>query len=201
MATQLVFLLWMLWILRRRRAERAHRIAARRCAARRRRSFSGYYCPSSRWWTCKWLAVCTGDPELFGPSLVAQTGGIILSWKLLHPNKILECACKDTFMYICNQQRSTLNKLDTPMRKAIPVEKCVAVALWRLSTNVEYRTVGHLFRISQSTVCVIVHEVSKAINNVLTPVYIKNPTGQQLREIIDCLRQMGVSTMCWSNRW
>ena len=92
---------------------------------------------------------------------------------------------KDTFMYICNQLKSTLNKADTPMKKAIPVEKRVAVALWRLSTNVEYRTIGHLFGISRSTVCVIVHEVCKAINKVLTPIYIKIPTGQQLKETVD----------------
>ena len=53
------------------------------------------------------------------------------------------------------------------MRKAIPVVKRVAVTLWRLSTNLEYRTIDHLFGISRSTVCVIVHEVCRAINKVL----------------------------------
>ena len=92
---------------------------------------------------------------------------------------------KDTFMYLCNQLRCALNKSDTRMRRAISVEKRVAVALWRLATNVEYRSIGHLFGISRSTACVIVHEVCSAINTVLTPIYIKIPTEQQLKETID----------------
>ena len=98
---------------------------------------------------------------------------------------------KDTFMYLCNQLRCALNKSDTRMRRAISVEKRVAVALWRLATNVEYRSIGHLFGISRSTACVIVHEVCSAINTVLTPIYIKIPTEQQLKETIDLFEKSG----------
>ena len=49
----------------------------------------------------------------------------------------------------------------------------------------EYSSIGHLFGISRSTACIIVHEVCSAINTVLTPIYIKIPTEQQLKEIID----------------
>ena len=97
----------------------------------------------------------------------------------------------DTFMYLCNQLRCELNKSDTRMRRAISVEKRVAVALWRLATNVEYRSIGHLFGISRSTACVIVHEVCSAINTVLTPIYIKIPTEQLLKETIVCLKKSG----------
>ena len=109
---------------------------------------------------------------------------------------------KITFMYIFNQLKYTFNVADT-MRKAIPVEKRIAVALWRLSTNVEYRTIGHVFGISRSTMCVIVHEI---FNKVLTPMYmyIKIPTGQQQRETVDLFENKWVLPfyiMCGRNRW
>ena len=98
---------------------------------------------------------------------------------------------KDTFMYLCNQLKCALNKTDTRMRRATPVEKRVAVALWRLATNVEYRSIGHLFGILRSTACAIVHEVCSATNTVLTTIYIKIPTEQQLKEIIDMFGKSG----------
>ena len=38
-----------------------------------------------------------------------------------------------------------LSKEDTILRKAIPVEERVAVSLWKLATNSDYRTIGPLF--------------------------------------------------------
>ena len=62
-------------------------------------------------------------------------------------------------------------------RQTITVEKRVAVALWRLSTNVEYRTISHLFGIGVSTACNIVHEVCRAIVDCLLSIYVKIPQG------------------------
>ena len=49
------------------------------------------------------------------------------------------------------------------MRQAVSEEKRVAVTLWFLATNAEYRTIAHLFGIGRSTVRVIVQETSRAI--------------------------------------
>ena len=49
------------------------------------------------------------------------------------------------------------------MTKAIPVEQRVALTLWFLSTNADYRTIGHLFGVSKSTVCIVTKEVCSAI--------------------------------------
>ena len=65
------------------------------------------------------------------------------------------------------------------MRAAIPVEKRVPITLWRLGTNVEYRTISHLFSVGVSTACIIVHDVCKAIVDVL-----QIPTGNQAMEIV-----------------
>ena len=80
---------------------------------------------------------------------------------------------KETFLYVCCELRERIKKDDTIMRAAIPVEKRVAVALWRLATNCEFRTIGHLFGISRSTACVIVQKVCQAIVDVLMPKHIK----------------------------
>ena len=58
------------------------------------------------------------------------------------------------------------------MKKAIKVEKRVAITLWYLATCSESRTIGHLFGISRSTVCLIVHDTCRAIVTVMQKKYI-----------------------------
>jgi len=57
--------------------------------------------------------------------------------------------------------------------------------LWRLATNIEFRTLGHLFLIARGTACVIFHDVIDAINITLQPKYIKFPSGQSLRNVVE----------------
>ena len=145
-----------LWVLRRRRTELARRVFIRRREARKRR--------------CRRFLqqILLSQELLLVPRIEQRT----LYWRR-RPRRIWKkprstnwwknivlntFTCqdllenfrmrKDTFMYLCNQLRCALNKSDTRMRRAISVEKRVAVALWRLATNVEYRSIGHLFGIS-----------------------------------------------------
>ncbi|XP_064384383.1 uncharacterized protein LOC135333340 [Halichondria panicea] len=71
------------------------------------------------------------------------------------------------------------------MRKAVPVEKRVAITLWYLATNSDYRTIGHLFGVSKATVCIVVKEVCAAIVDVLMPRCVRIPTGHDLRTVVD----------------
>ena len=66
---------------------------------------------------------------------------------------------KATFLYVCNELRSSVEKSDTSMRKAIPVEQRVALTLRFLSTGVDFRTIGHLFGVSKSAMCVIIYSI------------------------------------------
>lgn len=91
---------------------------------------------------------------------------------------------KDTFLFICDHLRASISKKDTRMRKCITVECRVAVTLWTLATPCEYRTVGHLFGISRSSVCNIVHETCEAICNVLKPEYITFPREDELKRVM-----------------
>ena len=54
-----------------------------------------------------------------------------------------------TFRYLCNEVSTTLNRRSTVMRDAISVERRVAMTLWRLATNSDYRTTGHLFGVAK----------------------------------------------------
>ena len=70
---------------------------------------------------------------------------------------------KETFLYICDQLRPFIQHEDTQLRKAVCVEKRLAITLWCLATPSEYRTIGHLFGVAWCTVCIIVHETVEAI--------------------------------------
>ena len=93
---------------------------------------------------------------------------------------------KATFMYVCDELQPRLTKEDIRMRKAITVEKRVAVALWRLATNCECRTIAHVFGISRSSVCLSTQEVCCLIVDVQKYMskYIKKPEGNQLKEMV-----------------
>ncbi|XP_038053730.1 protein ANTAGONIST OF LIKE HETEROCHROMATIN PROTEIN 1-like [Patiria miniata] len=90
-----------------------------------------------------------------------------------------------TFSYLCEQLRPEIEKADTHLRKAIGVRKRIAITLWRLATNVEYRTIAQLFGVGISTVCNIVHQTCQAIVSVLTPKLIRLPKGEALQQIVN----------------
>ena len=99
---------------------------------------------------------------------------------------------KATFLYVCDEIRSTIKKEDTVMRNAIPVEKRVALTIWFLATNTDYRTIGHLFGVSKPAISVITKEVCAAIVKILLPKYIRVPSGDALKAVVDGFRdQLG----------
>jgi hypothetical protein len=57
--------------------------------------------------------------------------------------------------------------------------------MWRLATNIELRTLGHLFGIARGTACVIFHDVIDEINITLQYKYITCPSGQSLRNVVE----------------
>ena len=170
MAPELIVLLF-LWILRRRWTDLARRVVRRRCAARKQRF--------------RFIRqILQAQELLLVPKIERRTlywrRQPRCIWKMPHSAnwweniflRTFKCQNwlenfrmhKDTFMYLCNQLKCALNKTDTRMRRAIPVKKLVAVAIWRLATNEENRTIGHLFGISRSTAYVIVHDMCSVIN-------------------------------------
>ena len=89
-----------------------------------------------------------------------------------------------TFHFLCRELAPFLTKRHV-VRKPLSVDQRVAMCLWRLGTNVEYRTISHLFGVGLSTVCVAVHEVCNVLVEHFRSKYIKIPSGQGLRSVID----------------
>ena len=63
---------------------------------------------------------------------------------------------RPTFVMMCSELEPYLKKQVTHFCLPVPVDKQVAVTLWRLATNVEYRTIACLFGLGISTVCMVV---------------------------------------------
>ena len=103
-----------------------------------------------------------------------------------------------TFLYVCNEIRPVIEKEDTDMRTAVPVEQRVALTLWFLATNSDYRTIGHLFGVSKSTVCVVTKEVCAAVVKILLPKYVKISTSKQW---LRGLRTIWASSVWRGGRW
>ena len=62
----------------------------------------------------------------------------------------------------------------------------MAVTLWKLATNVEYRTLAQLMVIGRSTACEIVNSVSEAITCHLLSRYISSPIDEvEVQEVMD----------------
>ena len=97
---------------------------------------------------------------------------------------------KETFDYTCREIGPFIRRNDTRFRRAIPVDRRVAIALWRLATNIEYRTLSHIFACGRSTVCEIVHEVCQAIVHFLMTEYIRIPLGRRVQQVIDGFRDV-----------
>ena len=93
---------------------------------------------------------------------------------------------KDTFFMICDELKPHLSKKVTRLRRPISVDERVAVTLWRLATNVEYRTIACLFGLGTSTVGKIVLETCEVIVKVLLPKFVKFPSSElAIKEIVD----------------
>ena len=109
----------------------------------------------------------------------------------------------DTFIYLCDQLRASVEKSDTMMRQAIPVEQRVALTLWFLSTGADYRTIGHLFGVSKLTVCIVTKEVCTAFYSRYLVAKVCSVSMAKCREFDGSCgwlqAQMWFSTMCWSS--
>lgn len=90
---------------------------------------------------------------------------------------------RESFNYICRRLRRVLQRQTTNYSLPIPVNKRVAIALWRLATNNDYRSVSHLFGVGIATVCRCVQEFCCAVLQVLLPDHIKTPDAMKLMEM------------------
>ncbi|XP_016328345.1 uncharacterized protein LOC107677823 [Sinocyclocheilus anshuiensis] len=90
---------------------------------------------------------------------------------------------EETFIHLCNKLRPAMERQDTNFRVCVPLKKRVAIALWKLATGAEYRSVGHLFGVSITTVCRCVQEFCAAAETLLVPEQIRYPDQEKFKEM------------------
>lgn len=77
---------------------------------------------------------------------------------------------RESFNRLCDHLRPHV----TNMRDPLPLEKRVAVTIYKLASNVEFHDVANLFGIGTSTACNIFWEVCEALS-ILRRVFVKRP--------------------------
>ncbi|KAJ3580793.1 hypothetical protein NHX12_020960 [Muraenolepis orangiensis] len=90
---------------------------------------------------------------------------------------------RESFDYICNRLNDVIGRRNTNFRLCVPLRKRVAIAIWKLATGSEYRTISHLFGVGWSTVYNCVREFCDAVIMVLLPVHITMPDAGKLEEM------------------
>ncbi|KAM3849596.1 uncharacterized protein ACN63O_002484 [Diretmus argenteus] len=95
---------------------------------------------------------------------------------------------KTTFQQLCDILRPHIQRQSTTFRRPVPVEQRVAICIWRLATNVEFRTIAHLFGVGQSTAVTIANDVASVIANYMLPLYIRTPSEDEFKVIIQGFR-------------
>jgi hypothetical protein len=95
-----------------------------------------------------------------------------------------------------NELKHEITKNDTVMRRAINVEKRVALTLWFLASNADFRTISHLFGVSKSSVSIFRNDVCKAIVKILLPKYVAFPSESRLKHVVDGFQRRGFPQCC-----
>ncbi len=90
---------------------------------------------------------------------------------------------EETFIHLCTNLRPAMERRDTNFCMCVPLKKREAIALWKLATGAEYRSVGHLFGVSITTVCRCVQEFCAAAETLLVPEQIRYPDQHKFKEI------------------
>lgn len=100
---------------------------------------------------------------------------------------------RPTFLKIVELVRPRLEKRDTNFRKAIPIEKRVAISIWRLATGNSFRTVSKTFAVGKSTAVSITREFCREMRR-LAPNFIKFPANR--RDTAQAIEQFKLDYSC-----
>ena len=90
----------------------------------------------------------------------------------------------------------SLTREDTHLRQAISAEKRIAITLHWLGHGIAERQLASIYRVGASTVNIIIHEVVKAINEILVPNAIVFPRGEALAQDMEEFRRLSKLKCC-----
>lgn len=89
----------------------------------------------------------------------------------------------ESFEYIFSQVKHVMGRRNTNYHLCVPIQKRVAIAIWKLATGGEYRTISHLFGVSLSTVFNCVQEFCNTVITVLLPIHMRFLDADKLLEM------------------
>ena len=92
---------------------------------------------------------------------------------------------RETFYFVCDKLRPLISRTATRMRLPVSVEMRVAITIWKLGTNIEYRTLGALCGLGRSTVGELVLDTCSFIVCHLMPAYVRVPDHHDLKVVMD----------------
>lgn len=92
---------------------------------------------------------------------------------------------RETFSYLCTTLKPQLKRQDTTYRLCIPLQKRVALTLYKLANHCDYKTVADLFAVGVASVCRCVHEFCTAVIEVLKPQLVVTPNDSELVKMAD----------------
>ena len=125
------------------------------------------------------MECCKTDLQGYGAKLGAKNGGRVRYSMLARWKENLRMSRE----IICTELRPFVERKLSRFRQPISVKTRVAVTLWRLATNTEYRTIAELFGLGRSTVCEIVIDTCDALAK-LAPHHVYVPQNESLREVV-----------------
>lgn len=97
---------------------------------------------------------------------------------------------RDSFFRLVRNIRGPLERAENCVLPGLSVEKKVAIAVYRLASVGEYRTVGNPFGVHKSTVCECLHAVVRAINSCMLENFLSFPsTKEACDEIVQGFEQ------------
>ncbi|KAH6919739.1 hypothetical protein HPB50_029274 [Hyalomma asiaticum] len=88
---------------------------------------------------------------------------------------------RTTFTYVVSVCES-MRRVDTNKRQAIPLEKRIAIGIYRLASSAEDRTVANAFGVSRASVNIIFREFCEVVVRHLEPRFVRFPTLHELAE-------------------
>ena len=103
------------------------------------------------------------------------------------------CMSQDTFQDIVTFVQPALEKTDTQFWRAIPTEKRVAIAIWRLLTGNSFRTVAKIIAVGKSTAVQITIEFFSEVLHIALR-YSHFPRSR--RETVEAIEQLKVFCKC-----
>ncbi|CAF2520751.1 unnamed protein product [Rotaria sp. Silwood2] len=104
---------------------------------------------------------------------------------------------RSTFLKIVQLIGLYVEKKNTILREAIPVQKRIACALYTLGSTSELHTIANLFGIGKTTAALILHEFCHTLVNSLFHSFINFPsTNEEIQETMDDFLQKYGCPMC-----